>query len=163
MLCICHSTLWHDIMDCNTGHYIKEEESEIWIWIYCRMLRISWLKWVSMKTYQSQWINAKKSHEGHIQKAELDSYEGGEKIDGWNIINLKYVNDTKLLAEGQSVKAGLPLNIKRKKILEKNYITLMLSVKKLKWLHILYISLQNTSKLRVQQPRNQKVKIHKCS
>ena len=65
-----------------------------------------------------------------MQNAELDEAQAGIKIAGRNINNLRYVDDTTLMAESEkelktllmkvkeeSVKAGLKLNIQKMKIM----------------------------------------------
>ena len=64
-----------------------------------------------------------------MQKARLDEAQAGIKIAGRNINNLRYVDDTKLMAESEeelksllmkgkeeSEKVGLKLNIEKMKI-----------------------------------------------
>ena len=68
--------------------------------------------------------------------AELDETQGGIKIAGRNINNLRYSDDTTLMAENkeeikrflmkvkvESEKAGLKLNSQKTKILASGYIT----------------------------------------
>ena len=64
-----------------------------------------------------------------MQNAGLDESQAGIKIAGRNINNLRYADDTTLMAEseeelknllmrkGESEKAGLKLNIKQPKII----------------------------------------------
>ena len=65
-----------------------------------------------------------------MQNARLDEAEAGIKIDGRNIHNLRYADDTKLMAESkeelksllmkvkeESEKVGLKLNIQKMKIM----------------------------------------------
>jgi len=69
--------------------------------------------------------------------ARLDEGEAGIKIDGRNINNLRYADDTTLMAESEeelkslsikvkeeSEKAGLKLNIQKTKIMASDPITL---------------------------------------
>ena len=71
-----------------------------------------------------------------MQNAGLDEVEAGIKIAGRNINNLRYVDDTSVIAEsgkelksllmkveGESGKAGLKLNIQKTKIMESSPIT----------------------------------------
>ena len=71
-----------------------------------------------------------------MQNARLDEAEAGIKIAGRNINNLKYADDTTLMAESEeelksflmkmkeeSEKAGLKFNIQESKILASNPIT----------------------------------------
>ena len=54
-----------------------------------------------------------------MQNARLDEAQSGIKIDGRNIDNLRYEDDTTLMAESEekeeSEKAGLTLNIHKTK------------------------------------------------
>ena len=72
-----------------------------------------------------------------MQSAGLDESQAGIKIAGRNINNLRYANDTILMAESkeklksllmkvkeESEKVGLKLNIQKTKILASNPITL---------------------------------------
>ena len=65
-----------------------------------------------------------------VRNARLDEAQAGIKVAGRNINNLRYANDTTLMAEseeelksllmkikGESEKAGLKLNIQKTKIL----------------------------------------------
>ena len=70
-----------------------------------------------------------------IQNAELDEAKAGIKIAGRNINNLKYADDTTLMAENEglknlfmkvedkSEKVGLELNIQKTKIMASSPIT----------------------------------------
>ena len=71
-----------------------------------------------------------------MQNARLDEAQAGIKIDGRNINNLKYADDTALMAESrealksllmkvkeESKKAGLKLNIQKTKIMASGPIT----------------------------------------
>ena len=70
-----------------------------------------------------------------MQNAGLDDSQAGMKIAGRNINNLRYADDTTLMAESEeeiknllrvkeeSEKAGLRLNIKKTKIAESSPIT----------------------------------------
>ena len=69
-----------------------------------------------------------------MQNARLDEAQAGIKIAGRNIHNLRYVDDTTLMAESEeelksllmkeeSEKAGLKLNIKKTKIMASGPIT----------------------------------------
>ena len=71
-----------------------------------------------------------------MRNAGLDEAQAGIKIAGRNIINLRYENDTTLMAESEeelksllmkvkeeSVKAGLKLNIQKTKIMASGPIT----------------------------------------
>ena len=71
-----------------------------------------------------------------MQNARQDEAQAGIKIDGRNIINLRYADDTTLMAESkkelksplmkvkeESEKAGLKLNIQKTKIMASNPIT----------------------------------------
>ena len=56
-----------------------------------------------------------------MQNAGLDEAQAGIKIAGRNINNLRYANDTTLMAESkegeESEKVGLKLNIQKTKIM----------------------------------------------
>ena len=64
-----------------------------------------------------------------MRNARLDEAQAGIKIAGWNINNLRYADDTTLMAESEelksllmkvkedSEKAGLKLNIQKTKIM----------------------------------------------
>ena len=71
-----------------------------------------------------------------MQNAGLDETQTGIKIARWNINNLRYADDTTLMAESEeelkslltrvkeeSEKAGLKLNIQKTKIMASNPIT----------------------------------------
>ena len=70
-----------------------------------------------------------------IQNAELDEAKAGIKIAGRNINNLKYADDTTLMAENEGLKSllmkvkeesekvGLELNIQKTKIMASGTIT----------------------------------------
>ena len=71
-----------------------------------------------------------------MQNAGLDEAQAGIKIAGRNINNLKYADDTTLVAESkeelkslmvkvkeESEKAGLKLNIQKTKIMASSHIT----------------------------------------
>ena len=71
-----------------------------------------------------------------MRNAGLEEAQAGIKISGWNIINLRYTDDTTLLAESEeelksllmkvkeeSEKAGLKLNIQKTKIMASGPIT----------------------------------------
>ena len=71
-----------------------------------------------------------------MRNAELDEAQAGNKIAGRNINNLRYADDTTLMAEseeelksllikvkGESEKAGLKLNIQKTKIMASGPIT----------------------------------------
>ena len=71
-----------------------------------------------------------------MRNARLDESQAGIKIAGRNINNLRYANDTTLMAESEeklktllmkvkkeSEKAGLKLNIQKMKIIASNPIT----------------------------------------
>ena len=70
-----------------------------------------------------------------MQTAKLDEAQAGNKIAGRNINNLRYADDTTLMAESEeiksllmkvkekSVKAGLKLNIQKTKIMSSGPIT----------------------------------------
>ena len=71
-----------------------------------------------------------------MQNARLDEAQSGIKIDGRNIDNLKYADDTTLMAESEeelksllmkvkeeNEKAGLKLNIQKTKIMASGFIT----------------------------------------
>ena len=70
-----------------------------------------------------------------MRNATLDEVQAGIKIDGRNINNLRYADDTILMAESEkrksllmkvkeeSDKAGLKLNIQKTKIMASNPIT----------------------------------------
>ena len=72
-----------------------------------------------------------------MQNASLDEAQAGIKISGRNINNLRYADDTTLMAESkeklksllmkvkeESEKAGLKLNIQKMKIMAASLITL---------------------------------------
>ena len=73
--------------------------------------------------------------EGIIRNAELDEPHAGIKIAGRNISNLRYANDTTLMAEREELKsllmkvkeerekAGLKLSIQKMKIMASSPIT----------------------------------------
>ena len=70
-----------------------------------------------------------------MQNARLDEAQAGIKIDGRNINNLRYADDTTFMAESEeelknllmkmkeSEKAGLKLNIQKTKIMASSPIT----------------------------------------
>ena len=71
-----------------------------------------------------------------MQNAGLDEAQAGIKIAGWNINNLRYADDTTLIAESEeelkslvmkvkeeSEKVGLKLNIHKTKIMASSPIT----------------------------------------
>ena len=70
-----------------------------------------------------------------MQKARLDEAQAGIKIAGRNISNLRYADDTTLMAESEELKsllmkvkeesgkAGLKLNIQKTKIMASGPIT----------------------------------------
>ena len=70
-----------------------------------------------------------------IQNARLDEAQAGIKIAGRNISNLRYANDTTLMAESEELKSllmkvkaesekvGLKLNIQKTKIMASGPIT----------------------------------------
>ena len=70
-----------------------------------------------------------------MQNTRLDEAQGGTKISGRNINNLRYANDTTLMAESeelksllmkvkeQSEKVGLKLNFQKTKIMTSGPIT----------------------------------------
>ena len=71
-----------------------------------------------------------------MRNAELDEAQAGIKIAGRNINNLRYADDTTLMAEseeelksllmklqGESEKAGLKLNIQKTKLMASGHIT----------------------------------------
>ena len=67
-----------------------------------------------------------------MQNAKLDEAQAGIKIAGRNINNLRYADDTTLMAESEkelkslkkeSEKAGLKLNIQKTKIMASGPIT----------------------------------------
>ena len=70
-----------------------------------------------------------------MRHARLDEAQGGNKIAGRNINNLRYADDTTLMAESEelkshlmnmeeeSEKAGLKLNIQKTKIMASSPIT----------------------------------------
>ena len=70
-----------------------------------------------------------------MRNARLDEAQAGIKIAGWNINNLRYINNTTLMAESkeelksllmkekeESEKVGLKLNIQKTKIMESSPI-----------------------------------------
>ena len=72
-----------------------------------------------------------------MRNARLVDAQAGIKIAGRNINNLRYAEDTTLMAEseeelkslvmkvkGESEKAGLKVNIQKRKIMASSYITL---------------------------------------
>ena len=72
-----------------------------------------------------------------MRNAGLDEVQAGIKIDGRNINNLRYADDTTLMAESEeelksllmkvkeeNEKAGLKLNIQKTKIMASNSFTL---------------------------------------
>ena len=79
-----------------------------------------------------------------MRNARLDEVQAGIKIAGRNINNLRYADDTTLMAEGkelktflmkvreESEKVGLKLNIQKNKIMESGPITLWQNMGK-KW------------------------------
>ena len=71
-----------------------------------------------------------------MRNAGVDEAQAGIKIGGWNINNLRYADDTTLMAESEeelksllmkvqeeSEKAGLKLNIQKTKIMASSPIT----------------------------------------
>ena len=70
-----------------------------------------------------------------MQNAELDEAQAGIKIAGRNVSNLRYTDDTTLMAESEELKsllmkvkeeseeAGLKLNIQKTKIMASGPIT----------------------------------------
>ena len=70
-----------------------------------------------------------------MQNVRLDEAQAGTKIAGRNIINLRYANDSTLMAESEKIKsllmkvkeesekAGLKLNIQKTKIMSSILIT----------------------------------------
>ena len=70
-----------------------------------------------------------------INNAGLDEEQAGIKIAGWNINNLKYADDTTLMAESEELKSllmkvkeesekvGIKLNIQKTKIMTSGPIT----------------------------------------
>ena len=71
-----------------------------------------------------------------MQNARLDKAQAGIKIAGWNVHNLRYADDTSLMAESkeelksfltkveeESEKVGLKLNIQKTKIMASGPIT----------------------------------------
>ena len=71
-----------------------------------------------------------------MQNARLDELQGGIKTAGRNINNLRYVDDTTLVAESEeelqnllmrkkeeSKKAGLNVNFQKTKIMASRYLT----------------------------------------
>ena len=70
-----------------------------------------------------------------MRNAELDEAQAGIKIDGKNIYNLGYADDTTLMAESEQLKSllmkvkeesekvGLKLNIQKTKIMASGHIT----------------------------------------
>ena len=70
-----------------------------------------------------------------MQNAELDEAQAGIKIAGRNVNNLRYTDDTTLMAESEELKsllmkvkeeseeAGLKLNIQKTKIMASGSIT----------------------------------------
>ena len=81
-----------------------------------------------------------------MQNAGLDEAQTGIKIAGRNINNLRYADDTTLMAESkeelksllmkvkeENEKAGLELNIKKTKIMASGPITLWKSLKEKLW------------------------------
>ena len=71
-----------------------------------------------------------------MRNAGLDETQAGIKITGWNVNNLRYADDTTLMAENEeelmillmkvkeeSEKAGLKLNIQKTKIMASDPIT----------------------------------------
>ena len=59
-----------------------------------------------------------------MQNARLDEAQAGIKIDGKNINNLRYTDDTTLMAEGEeALKSLLKLNIQKTKIMASSPIT----------------------------------------
>ena len=70
-----------------------------------------------------------------MQNVRLDEAQAGNKIAGRNIINLRYADDTTLIAESEELKShlmkvkeecekvGLKLNIQKSKIMASDIIT----------------------------------------
>ena len=70
-----------------------------------------------------------------MRNARLDEIQAGIKVDGRNITNLRYADDTTLMSESQELKSllmkvkeenekiGLKLNIKKTKIMASGPIT----------------------------------------
>ena len=58
-----------------------------------------------------------------MQNIRLDEAQDGIKIAGRKMNNLRYADDTTLMAESESEKAGLKLNIQKPKIITSSPIT----------------------------------------
>ena len=63
-----------------------------------------------------------------MQNARLDEAEAGIKIDGRNIHNLRYADDTKLMAESKEELKSLLMKVKE----ESEKVDLKLSIQKTK-------------------------------
>ena len=84
-----------------------------------------------------------------MQNARLDEAQTGVKIAGRNINNLRYADDTTLMAENEkeSEKAGLKLNIQKTKIMASGPITAwQIDGEKWKQWLTLFWGLQNNSR-----------------
>ena len=60
------------------------------------------------------WTASKLRKEYIIQNAGLDSWKAGIKIAGRNINNLRYADDTTLMAEGKKKLRNFLMNVKEK-------------------------------------------------
>ena len=63
-----------------------------------------------------------------MQNAELDEAQAGIKIAGWNISNLRYADDTTLMAESEVELKSLLMKMKE----ESEKVGLKLSIQKIK-------------------------------
>ena len=92
--------------------------------------------WVSDAIQQSPPAFNLSQHQGLLQWIRLDEAQAGIKIAGKNINNLRYADDTTLMAESkeelksllmkvkeESEKVGLKLNIQKTKIMASSLIT----------------------------------------
>ena len=66
-----------------------------------------------------------------LRNAGLDEAQAGIKIAGRNIINLRYADDTTLMAESEEELKNLLMNVKE----DSEKIALILTLKKLRSLH----------------------------
>ena len=107
------------------SHGFSRAAAPVWVWY---MLQYGWtLKSIILSEVGAEYI---------MRNARLDEAQAGIKIAGRNIDNLKYANDTTLMAESEeelkcllmkvkeeSEKSGLKLNIQKTKIIASNPIT----------------------------------------
>ena len=98
------------------------------------------MEWWTGSTLGKEYVKAVYFHPAYLtyimRNAGLDETQAGIKITGWNVNNLRYADDTTLMAENEdelmillmkvkeeSEKAGLKLNIQKTKIMASDPIT----------------------------------------